>query len=400
MIEPKIFYRKLDFLLTKIGREKTGKNFVFTILKELENTFGPDLRIGNGRLYAEVDDRFELVEQTGQSGVTRAAGEFSLTSEAVQRVLMHGSYIYDDPALSIDSSISRQKEYAIPAAFTVVRGPEERWIVVFELKSGWVREEIEFCLNAVRVALNYRLFSDAVKSDLQQAAQIQRSLLPASMPQMCGYQIAARSQPADLVGGDFFDYFHYSEDMFGVSIGDASGHGLPAALLVRDVVTGLRMGLEEEMKMVQTLKRLNRVIQRSTYSTHFVSLFYGEIECNGNLIYVNAGHPSPFLIHGEQARELKSSGMILGALPEIALNRAYAHFESGAVLVLYSDGIFERKNPDKEEFGLDRLKALVAQHQEKSAQEILEAIFNAVFAFGDNAKWGDDATAIVIKRTG
>jgi sigma-B regulation protein RsbU (phosphoserine phosphatase) len=397
MIEPKTFYRKLDAVLSKIGKEKSGKNYLYSILTELQNTFSDDLYIGSGRLYKESGDGFALVTPPGTSASKRVA-KLPLESEPVQLVLKNGSYIYDDPALSIDAEINRQKEYAIPAAFTVVHGPQRRWIVVFELKSGWVREEIEFCMNAVRTALNYRLFSDAIKSDLQQAAQIQQSLLPAAAPQIHGYQIAGRSQPAELVGGDFYDFVHFDDNMLGISIGDASGHGLPAALLVRDVVTGLRMGLEKEMKMVYTLEKLNRVIHRSTYSSRFVSLFYAEIESNGSIIYINAGHPSPLLIHGDHIRELQASGTIIGAMPSIALHRAYAYFEPGGVLVMYSDGIFERQNRQEENFGIARLKELVAKNQNKSAQEILELIFNTVYEFGNRAKWEDDATVVVVKR--
>ncbi len=280
----------------------------------------------------------------------------------------------------------------------MVRSPNDRWIVVFELKAGWVREEIEFCMNAVRAALNYRLFSDAVKSGLEQAAHIQNSLLPQAPPQIKGYEIAGRSQPAELVGGDLFDYFTFSNEMFGVSIGDASGHGLPAALLVRDVVTGLRMGLEEQMKMVHTLKKLNRVIHRSTYSTRFVSLFYGEIESNGHVIYANAGHPSPLLVRGNEVTELKPTGIILGALPELSIHRALANFERGAVMAMYSDGIFERSNAAGEAYGLERLQNLIIANQEKSAAEILETVFNTVFEFGESAKWEDDASLVIIKR--
>lgn len=398
MIEPKNFYRKLDSLLTTIGKEKTGKNFLFTILKAIEHNFSADLYIGNGRIYEEEGDEFVLVKRPGMSKSARATAKIAADSEAVQLLLKFGSYIYDDPALSIDAEINRQAEYTIPAAFTVVRSPSERWVVVFELKAGWVREEIEFCMNAVRAALNYRLFSDAVKSGLEQAAHIQNSLLPQAPPQIQGYEIAGRSQSAELVGGDLFDYFPYSNEMFGVSVGDASGHGLPAALLVRDVVTGLRMGLEEQMKMVHTLKKLNRVIHRSTYSTRFVSLFYGEIESNGHVIYANAGHPSPLLIRGQEVTELKPTGIILGALPELAIHRSLANFEPGAVLVMYSDGIFERCDPEGEAFGLERLQSLIIEHQEKSAAELLEIIFTIVFEFGGGAKWEDDATLVVIKR--
>ncbi|MEK7729524.1 MAG: SpoIIE family protein phosphatase, partial [candidate division KSB1 bacterium] len=303
MIEPKTFYRKLDALLRKIGKEKSGKKFLSTIMAEVESSFGEDLRITNGRLYQEQRDTFTLIAPLEKTK-SKQAFKLAVASEAVSRVLQNGSYIYDDAALGADFGFEPHREYTIPAAFTVVRNPDRRWLFVFELKSGWAREEIEFCMNAVRSALNYRLFSDAIKNDLQQAATIQQSLLPAQALVIRGYEMAGRSQPAELVGGDLYDYIPFDDDMFGVAIGDASGHGLPAALLVRDVVTGLRMGLEKEMKMVETLKKLNRVIHRSTFSSRFISLFYGEIESNGNVIYVNAGHPGPLLVHGDRVLEL------------------------------------------------------------------------------------------------
>ncbi|MGH7601725.1 MAG: PP2C family protein-serine/threonine phosphatase [bacterium] len=145
---------------------------------------------------------------------------------------------------------------------------------------------------------------------------------------------------------------------------------------------------------------MNRVIHRSTYSSRFASLFYGEIERNSNLIYANAGHPPPLLVSGNTVTELKATGMIVGALPEITLQRAYAHLAPNAVLVMYSDGIFERLNSTEENFSIDRLKALVVRHQSQSASEILDLIFEEVYAFGNRAKWEDDATVVVVKRIG
>jgi hypothetical protein len=399
MITPKDFYRKLDNLITKIGKEKTSQYFLSSIAAELEKTFGEDLHIANGRLYKESGDEYVLVSPASKGKHLRPAPKFPAYAEAVKRVIENGSYIYDDPALSIDPLINKQNEYAIPAAF-VIRRKGKRWIFIFELKSGWVREEVEFCLNAVRTALNYRMFSDAVNNEFEQAALIQRSLLPAVTPRLQGFQIAARSKPAELVVGDFYDFFEFDEEMFGAGIGDASGHGLLAAMLVRDVVTGLRMGLEKEMKMVHTIKKLNSVLHRSTYSSRFVTLFYAEIERNGNLIYANAGHPGPLLVHGDHVQVLKANGTILGALPEISLQRAIAYLEPKGVLVMYSDGIFERLNREGEQFGIPRLKKFVVRNQHKSAQEILDLIFDTVYQYGQGARWEDDATAVVIKRMG
>ena len=397
MITPKDFYRKLDNLITKIGKEKTSQYFLSSIAAELEKTFGEDLKIAQGRLYRESGDEFVFIGPSGKSKQLHATPKLRAHSEAVKRVIENGSYIFDDPKLSIDPQINMQHEYAIPAAF-YIRRQGRRWLFIFELKSGWVREEIEFCLNAVRSAVNYRMFSDAVKNEYEQAALIQRSLLPATNPKIKGYQIAARSKPADLVVGDFYDYYEFDDEMFGVSIGDASGHGLLAAMLGRDVVTGLRMGIEKEMKMVHTIKKLNRVLHRSTYSSRFATLFYAEIERNGNLIYANAGHPGPLLVHGDQVQVLKANGTILGALPDLAIQRAIARFELNSVLVMYSDGIFERLNRQDEQYGIPRLKKLVVRHQNKTAPEILDLVFDTVFQYGNGAKWEDDATVVVIKR--
>jgi sigma-B regulation protein RsbU (phosphoserine phosphatase) len=399
MIQPKDLYRELAALLANINDRSGEDDFLFSVLMKLENSFARDLHISNGRLYIEDLDRFLPVKPPDWLETSDSDGVIALDTEAVQHIMRNGSYIFNNPSALINNQTAEQGEYVIAAAFTV-RNPENRWIIVFTLQSGWVREEVEFCLNAVRALLNFRLQSDAMKNDMQQAALIQQSLLPSSPPQIAGYETAGRSCPAEVVGGDFFDFSIFGDDVFSVAIGDASGHGLPAALLVRDVVTGLRMGVEKEMKMSEAMQKLNRVIHRSTLSTRFVSLFYGEIESNCNIFYVNAGHPPPLLVHGTQVRQLMATGTILGAVSEISLQRAFTCFEPGAVLVMYSDGLLERLNNDDEEFGLPRLTKLVVQHQQKSAQEIVDVIHQTVFDFGSQAKWQDDFTVVVVKKQG
>jgi len=397
MIQPKDFYRKLDSLLSIIGQEKSGKDFLFTIVKDLEKTFGNDLHIGKGYIYEKNGDEFILISPLSNQELINIETNLPISSEAVQFVLNSKTYIFDNPAFSIGTKKIPQKEYAIPVAITV-HSQENRWIFVFELRSGWVREEIEFCLNAVRTVLSYRLLSESIKSEYEQAFQIQKSLLPTSAPKIPGYQIAGNSQQAELVGGDFFDYFQFEGEEFGFCIGDASGHGIPAALMARDAIIGLRMGLEKHMKMVHTLKKLNSVIYQSVYSTRFVSLFYAEMEENGNLFYVNAGHPSPILINGDEVIELESTGIIFGALPEIDLRRSYTKIFPGSVLVLFSDGILERQNNKGENFELERLKKVALQNKNLNAEEILAAIFCSANEFGKKKKWKDDATVVVLKR--
>jgi len=137
---------------------------------------------------------------------------------------------------------------------------------------------------------------------------------------------------------------------------------------------------------------------RSTFSTRFVSLFYGEIETNGNFIYVNAGHPPPFLVNGKKVRKLEATGTVLGPLPDLTLQRTYAHISPGGVLVLYSDGIFDRWNRQNEQFGFEHFEQLVMEHRTKPPRQMIDAIFKEVDSFGEEKKWEDDATMVVIKR--
>ena len=158
------------------------------------------------------------------------------------------------------------------------------------------------------------------------------------------------------MGGDFFDFIPVTDRIHGIAIADASGHGLPAALQVRDVYTGLRMGVARDFKIVRTVERLNRIIHQSRMTTKFVSLFYGEIEEEGNLIYVNAGHPPPLHFHSKGVTTLKQTGMVLGPSATASYSRGFLALEPGDALLLYTDGMTEASDPKGREFGIERLK--------------------------------------------
>jgi sigma-B regulation protein RsbU (phosphoserine phosphatase) len=239
MNNPKIFYRELDALLAKIGKNISGKNFLSSIIIELEQSFGNELHIYDGSIYEKRDTEFVKIYSNGSN---HWVNSLSADLPAIKEVLRHGSFIYDDPQLGAAYGVTESHEYIIPVAI-FVHSPEQNWILAFSLKSGWMREEITLFLNAVRTALNYRLFSEIIGGELQQAVEIQKSLLPKTTPNFPGFQMYGKSIPAEQVGGDFYEYFDFEEGNFGISIGDVSGHGLPSALLVRDVVIVLRMGL-------------------------------------------------------------------------------------------------------------------------------------------------------------
>jgi phosphoserine phosphatase RsbU/P len=394
MTDPKIFYRELDDLLAAIRIDRSQNGLIPRVTSFLESTFAEQLHIANGRMYEQRGDEFLLVHP--KKHPAHWIKSLSDQSQVIKLAEKHRSYIYDDPQLSATFYRSGAAWPHVTAIW--VHDQEKKWVIIFELTNAWVREEVSLFLNAVRTSLNYRLFTDIIGGHLEQAVEIQKSLLPKSSLQVEGYDIYGNSQPAELVGGDFYDYHDYQDGTFSVSIGDASGHGIPAALLVRDVVIGLRMGLAKDMRILHTLQKLNTVIQRSTYSTNFVSLFVGEIEEDGHLFYANAGHPGPILITDEDDEELPATGITLGFLPEIKMARSHASLPPGGVLVMFTDGIIERETENEEQYGTDRLKKLVRKHRSKSAKELSGIVFKDVFDFGQRTAWEDDATVVVVKR--
>lgn len=396
-MDPKTFYRELDAILNTIKREKSGENFFTSILREMEKTFGEKLGIINSHIFERRGKSFVKITDCNKDHGLTLRGSLPEDLSSVREVLKQGVVIFESGERGRDLIEKAENASAILAAIHVYKSVRS-WLLVFQLKADLVTEELRLFLNSMRTAINYRLFSEMMRNDLKRAEEIQRSLLPGSPLKIDGYDIAAVSMPAEVVGGDFYEYFNFSDVDFGVAIGDASGHGIPAALLVRDVVIGLRMGMARDMRLVQTINKLNQVIQMSTYATNFVSLFVGEIERGGHLFYINAGHPAPFLVKGDDIHDLGATGLTLGFMPDIDMHRSYIRMEPGSVLVLYTDGIVEREENAENLFEVDRLKEIVIFNQHKSADKIVKAVIEAVDKFGKEKTLEDDATLVVIKR--
>jgi len=395
-LEAKLLYRRLDSLLGALDLSRPGKSVVASFVEEAFRTLRDDLRLRAAALYAEESDGFALVKTVGELRNPPRDG-LAASAAPVSLVLQHGVYIFPDPGAEGTPARAGVLPRG-PAAALAVGGRPDRQLIFLLLGDGWMREELDFVLNTVRAALGSRLMEERVRGSFREAAEIQKSLLLDELPAFPGYDLAARSVPAEEVGGDFFDFIPFDGEMLGLAIGDASGHGLPAALLVRDVVTGLRMGIERELKVAPVLTKLNRVIHRSRLSSRFVSVFYGELEATGDLIYVNAGHQPPLLFSRGHVLELATGGTVIGPLPEVRFQRGVVRMEPGDVLVAMTDGIFDRRSPEGEFFGETRLRRLVVEAP-GSASALLDRLFSAAFAFGGGQPWEDDATVVVVRRS-
>ena len=397
MIEPKLFFRALDAFLLKIAKGEEEKTLLFSVLEEVVRSFGKGLRIGGGKLFQEQEQQFVLRKDLIQKEDVDTLTYLDSTQEAVQLLFQHGSYIYDNPKVAIYPDLKTRPDTTLAAFFLGEVG--SRWILVFEVYPDWDKGEIEVCLNIIRRILIDRISSESLKSNLNQAAKIQQSLLPKKFPDFPGYQAAARSIPAELVGGDFYDFIMGDGESLAVAIGDASGHELPAALLVRDVVIGLRVGYDRHLKIAYVLEHLNKVLYRSL-SRGFTSLFLCELEKDGSIFYVNAGHPAPLLVQNGKIEKLTIGGTVLGPVADAKYKRGFARIDLKGILILYSDGLIERKNRSGDDFGLERLIQLVLEQKDLNADQILENVFSSIQKFGKGTRWEDDATLVVVKRTG
>jgi sigma-B regulation protein RsbU (phosphoserine phosphatase) len=396
-LEAKRLYRRLDHLFGAWDRSRPQGEMLESFLDELFGSLKEDLRLRGVVLYGERRDEFERMKVVGDPGGGLMAEELDRGSAPLGLIFKHRVYIFADP----DAEGTPYRLGLLPrapvAGILVGRRPD-RHLFFFMLADGWVREELDFALNTVRAALTSRLIEERARDTFEEAAEIQQSLLLEEAPDFSGYDIACKSIPAEEVGGDFFDFMSFDAEMLGVAIGDASGHGLPAALLVRDVVTGLRMGIEKDMKMGYAFAKLNRVIHRSNLSSRFVSVFYGELEANGNFLFVNAGHQPPLLFLEYQVVPLTTGGTVIGPLPEVQFKRGYVHIDRGSILLMCTDGIVERRNPAGEFYGEERLRLLVSSMRDATAQKVLDKIFEDVFAWGHQSPWEDDATVVVVRR--
>jgi len=402
MATAKLLYRRLDALFGSLKTRRSQPKLVEGFLEDALASLRDDLRLRTGLVYAERRDNFVLMKSAGEA-VTPLADTLDAAATPLAELQRHRVYIFGDP----EAEGSPQRAGVLPhaaAAGLIVGQRPSRYAVLFVLADGWQLEELDFVLNTLRASLDARLVDARVRGSFREAAEIQQSLLVEEPPDFPGYQIAARSVAADEVGGDFYDFHDLGEGALGIAIGDASGHGLPAALLVRDVVTGLRMGIERELKVAHVFEKLNRVIHRSRLSSRFVSVFYGELEADGNVVYVNAGHQPPILFFREQTPgkiceiQLSNGGTVIGPLPEARFRRGFARLHPGEVLLLLTDGILERRDRQGEFFGDERVHAIVREHQQQPAEAILAELFDAAFAWGDGRPWEDDATIVVVKR--
>jgi sigma-B regulation protein RsbU (phosphoserine phosphatase) len=247
---------------------------------------------------------------------------------------------------------------------------------------------------AVEVAQRERL-----NRELEIAREVQERLFPQNHPSVQGLDYAGRCRPAQGVGGDYYDFLELTDERFGIAVGDVSGKGVPAALLMASLQASLRgQTISGSPDLAKLMTNVNRLIFETSPSNRYATFFYGEYQpATRQFAYVNGGHNPPLVFRNGDVLRLEDGGPVVGLFKPARYSQASVDLASGDVLLFYTDGISEAMNAADEEWGEERMMEAARECQSRPALEMIDELMRAADAFVAGAPQHDDMTVMVVK---
>jgi len=275
-------------------------------------------------------------------------------------------------------------------------------------KNPYYPEELEFLStlsNQAMISLeNARLFEEALEKErmeeeLNIARDIQRRLLPGSFPEIKGVEIVGMNIPSRHVGGDYYDCIQFDEGHIALTIADVSGKGVPASLLMSNLQASLHSLMTGDADISATVSRINDLIYAHTDYDRFITFFYAVLDVEQrSLLYVNAGHNPPYLVHEDgQCETLETGGLLLGMMPDREYEKEKIDLRPGDLLLLFTDGVTEAKDVKDREFEEQRLQELLIRNRHRTMAEIIKTVIDALTGFTAGAAQADDITMLGLK---
>jgi serine phosphatase RsbU (regulator of sigma subunit) len=247
----------------------------------------------------------------------------------------------------------------------------------------------------------FGIMRQSFEQELRVARGIQQTLLPKDLPRLAGWEMAGYYQPAREVGGDFYDFLELEDGQLGLVVGDATGKGIPAALVMATTRSMLRAVSQASDSPGEVLRRANDPLVMDIPPNMFVTCLYAILEPeSGRLRYANAGHDLPYRRHGGEAEELRARGMPLGLMPGMEYEEKEIVLEKGDRVLFYSDGLVEAHDPEGEMFGFPRLRRLIAAHGAGSGDKLVDFLLTELARFtGEGWEQEDDITLVTLQRS-
>jgi len=321
---------------------------------------------------------------------------FSTTSFTIEEQLAEGDKVVTKYT---ESHVGRGEFAGLPPTG---REDTNEGIYIHRIRGGKITEEWSIVdARPVMEDLSQEMRErERVEQELRVARSIQQASLPEKVPDLEGWQITPYYHPAREVGGDFYDFFELDNGRLGLVVGDATGKGVPAALVMASARSMLRAVAQVSESPGDVLRRVNDSLVADIPPNMFVTCFYAILDPeSANLRYANAGHDLPYLhrLSGE-AEELRARGMPLGLMPGMSYEEKQTVLDAGEAALFYSDGLVEAHDPKGEMFGFPNLKALVAKHSEEGSLEelLLEELYSFV---GEGWEQEDDITLLSLRRS-
>jgi sigma-B regulation protein RsbU (phosphoserine phosphatase) len=352
------------------------------------------------KIAGELASEIRLPIGRGLAGIVAATG---------QAVILHDAY--QDPRF--DRSLDQKTGYRTRSMLCVpIKNRGQRVVGVLQLlnktNGSFGARDLEF-LNGIsdhmaiameNATLHMELLEkQRMEQELALGREIQSRLLPSAPVDVAGIELGALSLPCYEVGGDYFDFIELPNGDLGLAIGDVSGKGVSAALIMSSVQAALRVAAPIEDDLARLVARLNALIFRSARGRKYATFFFGRYSpATGVLRYVNAGHNPPYIATDAGLMEIASTGRPIGILPESSYSEGSIELPHGSTLFLYTDGLNEAADPDEVEYGNDQLRELFLAQRNERTTEIPSRVLDAVIAFERGAKATDDKTIVVMRR--
>jgi serine phosphatase RsbU (regulator of sigma subunit) len=245
-----------------------------------------------------------------------------------------------------------------------------------------------------------RFQQERLERELQLASEIQQRFQPTAPPIVPGYELQGISFPCYEIGGDYYDFIQRDDGRLVIALGDVSGKGTAAALLMSSLHAAIHAQTGSHDTLVETISAVNRYLAENIPPNRFVTLFYAELDPeSGAVSFLNAGHNPPLIVHAAgTVEQLASGGLPLGIKADADYREGRTQMQLGDVLVIYSDGVTEAASPNGEEFGPTRLYEVVSRNVDASAAGIRDRIESALTKFSQGTQAADDITLVIVKR--
>lgn len=405
--------KKLHRLVESIasGKFKTEEEMLITTINEIVGNEAIDITGGRIWKLNTQTESYHLLYQTGKIGKIDTTFQIDIHRYPLLDLIAKERTILGKETIS-----ALRKKGIFKYSASGVGGRKKikdkfYYDYLLALNSHKIDEDFRINLNIIATAITSQIKQrrsaesvNYLKADIDKARQLQKSILPEHEFKFHDYDLYGLTNPAEIIGGDFFDYLEHGDekDRLGVTIGDAASKGVGAAAEAMYIAGALRMASGFEIKIVALMRRLNQLVNRIFEDDKFASLFYGELSTHraGLFLYANAGHNPPifFKAKTEKTEYLEPTGPVLGPSPNAKYQVDSVNFSKGDILLLYSDGITETADEKFEQYGdeklLNKLKALV----NLTPKEIALGILDDVIKFSKNGKYSDDMTLVVIKK--